>query len=126
MTTKEAFLFIGELMERAYGWHINNRLLGMSIEEFESKCEGMIHLLKAHEPRLMTLDEAEKAGICWLESRSGIIEACRVAVNLNRKKVTIGRISLSPIHVPLENYGRTWRCWTSRPTDEQRKAVKWE
>lgn len=26
----------------------------------------------------------------------------------------------------LSYYGKTWRCWTSRPTDEQRKVVKWE
>lgn len=25
-----------------------------------------------------------------------------------------------------DEYGKTWRCWTSRPTDEQRKAVKWD
>lgn len=25
-----------------------------------------------------------------------------------------------------EGYGKDWRCWTARPTDEQRKAVKWE
>lgn len=24
------------------------------------------------------------------------------------------------------SYGQKWRCWTQRPTDEQRKAVKWE
>lgn len=23
-------------------------------------------------------------------------------------------------------YNRGWRCWTARPTDEQRKAVKWD
>lgn len=23
-------------------------------------------------------------------------------------------------------YNREWRCWTARPTDEQRKAVKWD
>ena len=22
-------------------------------------------------------------------------------------------------------YGKTWRCWTSRPTDEQREATPW-
>ena len=26
----------------------------------------------------------------------------------------------------LEDYGTKWRCWTSRPTDKQREAVKWE
>ena len=24
------------------------------------------------------------------------------------------------------SYGQKWRCWTSRPTDDQRKAVKWD
>jgi len=25
----------------------------------------------------------------------------------------------------LRNYGVTWRCWTSRPTDEQREVTPW-
>lgn len=25
-----------------------------------------------------------------------------------------------------ETYGISWRCWTARPTDEQRKTVKWD
>ena len=24
------------------------------------------------------------------------------------------------------DYGKTWRCWPRRPTDEERKAAKWE
>ena len=24
------------------------------------------------------------------------------------------------------SYGMTWRCWTARPTDEQREAAKWD
>lgn len=24
------------------------------------------------------------------------------------------------------SYGEKWRCWTGRPTDEQREAVKWK
>ena len=23
-------------------------------------------------------------------------------------------------------YGKTWRCWTAKPTEEQRKAIPWE
>ncbi len=23
-------------------------------------------------------------------------------------------------------YGKSWRCWSAQPTDEQRKAVKWD
>ena len=23
-------------------------------------------------------------------------------------------------------YGKTWRCWSRKPTDEERKAAKWD
>ena len=26
----------------------------------------------------------------------------------------------------LEDYGRTWRCWTARPTEAQREVMAWE
>lgn len=25
-----------------------------------------------------------------------------------------------------DEYGKTWRCWTQRPTKEQREATPWE
>lgn len=27
---------------------------------------------------------------------------------------------------PLMKYGKTWRCWTWKPTEAQKQAVKWE
>ena len=29
-------------------------------------------------------------------------------------------------HVCFENYGKTWRAWAARPTDEERAAAPWE
>ena len=26
----------------------------------------------------------------------------------------------------LDKYGKTWRCWVEKPTEEERKAAKWE
>ena len=26
----------------------------------------------------------------------------------------------------LEDYGKTWRCWTAEPTQEQRKITSWD
>ena len=26
----------------------------------------------------------------------------------------------------IKDYGKTWRCWASRPTDEEREAAAWE
>lgn len=25
----------------------------------------------------------------------------------------------------VESYGKTWRCWANRPTDEERKSAEW-
>lgn len=29
-------------------------------------------------------------------------------------------------HLPYDHYGSSWRCWSRRPTDEERKAAKWD
>lgn len=30
------------------------------------------------------------------------------------------------IVLPHDNYGKTWRCWERKPTDEERSAAEWE
>jgi hypothetical protein len=30
------------------------------------------------------------------------------------------------IHTPKDEYGKTWRCWKEKPTDEERQAAEWE
>lgn len=29
-------------------------------------------------------------------------------------------------HAAMNRYGKGWRCWASRPTDEEREAAAWE
>ena len=36
----------------------------------------------------------------------------------------VGETSRS--HAALDRYGKGWRCWASRPTDEEREAAAWE
>lgn len=70
-------------------------------------------LLKAQEPRVMTPEEARNVEVVWVEDRSTReIYPCIVKNNMNDSK--------------LYKYGVQWRCWTAKPTEEQRKAVKWE
>ena len=69
-------------------------------------------LLKAQEPRVMTLDEAKSAFV--IEYRSG---------KLKEAGMTILDLDVDPANV---HYGVIYRVWTSRPTDEQREAVKWD
>ena len=72
--------------------------------------EAILGLLK---PRVLTLKEARNVEVVWVEDRStATIFPCVDKNGMNDSK--------------LYKYGVQWRCWTSRPTDEQRKAVKWD
>lgn len=77
-----------------------------------------IALLKAHEPRVMTLEEYE----AWIDTP--IKERNPVFHEERTKRGTFTRW-VNTVVCTLREYGKNDRCWTSRPTDEQRQAVKW-
>ena len=72
----------------------------------------MWELLKAQEPRVLTRGEMYDAFFVEYESGNG---HC-IGEELLYSNGDISR----------DDYGYTWRVWSTRPTDEQRKAVKWE
>ena len=88
---------------------------------------GMLisELLKAQEPRVMTLDEALGGEECWVEYPNGGCGYADCYLSYTTDGADIYRTMQHDFNVPLANYGKTWRCWTSRPTEEQREAAKW-
>ncbi len=90
-----------------------------------------IALLKAQEPRVMTYDEMMKAEICFLEVK-GIEEIDPfIRYEVDDKSYwsspyTNNEDNPFELLAEQEEYLINARCWTSRPTDEQRKAVKWD
>ena len=93
-------------------------------------------LLKAQEPRVMTLEEVKRMKrltICAVEQRSKVIKDAFNAeyggiVTLGTENfLDFGLYGNTNRYRRTEaRYGKSWRCWTARPTDEQRKEVKWE
>lgn len=93
-----------------------------------------IALLKAQEPRVMTwqeiVDTAPQMPFIWLESKENndrVFQSILFKTWLLDSIVTIITVMtqgwlFEGYHV---DYGKTWRCWTSRPTDEQREAIPW-
>lgn len=101
-----------------------------------------LELLKAQEPRVMTLEEVFE--------KSKHIDDCFVFVEYYSDDLERDdKPDLEPCFIHNEKsyfekdyhivsvfrggacmcflqsyYGETWRCWTSRPTDEQREAVE--
>lgn len=79
--------------------------------DFASILGDALALLKAQEPRVMTVEEAKSAFV--VEYRSGKMrEVGSALLDLN----------VDPLNA---EYGKIYRVWTSRPTDEQRKKEPW-
>jgi hypothetical protein len=91
-------------------------------------------LLKAQEPRVMTLEELEDwDGAVFFEAFEtdmyyALIENVDLTAGMDGEYVLVNVVP-GEHHRRIwggEHYGEIWRCWTSRPTDAQRKAVKWD
>ena len=91
--------------------------------------EYAIERLKVTEPRVMTFVEAKALDwdFCYLEQERMPGKAYRAVC---------GKYALTCVTWPVftgmrtaygdEAYNKRWRCWTAKPTDEQREAVKWD
>lgn len=91
-----------------------------------------IEALKSQEPRVMTLEEVRCANEepMWFESK-GTFRGQKGFWVLSKGVPPSYVIRLIPAvgkddtELSLAVYGKVWRCWTSRPTDEQRKIASW-
>ena len=98
--------------------------------KFENGCirgvmKDALELLNEQEPRVLTLEEATGEDECWFEHINGSNGYADVYCDWNGS-VWASRINkIMSSMIQAEAYGKQWRCWSARPTDEQRKAVKW-
>lgn len=98
----------------------------LRLNSCEAACQQAIEMLDAQTPRVMTLAEALAADYVYLEIKlhaSLPCDCCILAIDpdggiLPLKKGFAG-------YLDGEEYGETWRCWTQRPTEEQRRDTPW-
>lgn len=100
--------------------------------------KGAIELLKAQEPHVLTFDEIRqmKNMPVWEESKNGKVYVGWVLVydiqnGMGIKGINDERLGMTRPdgHVSwwhVCDYGRTWRCWSARPTEEQRREEPWQ
>jgi hypothetical protein len=89
----------------------------------------VLALLREQEPRLMTLEEVKAFDwdYCYLEEeRLPGKEYRAVCGDYALTCITWPCVASMRIQHGDDSYGKKWRCWTARPTDEQREAVKWD
>lgn len=87
----------------------------------------ILDLLKAQEPRVMTLEEVCK-GLVWLDTyRTSEVEPVYI-LEMNKRGEIYYLVFGAGARPMLydEDYNKEYRFWTSRPTDAQREAIPWE
>lgn len=84
-------------------------------------------VLKAQEPRVLTLDNLEEDEPYWLEQRRLFGEYVLLNHIEQDAKVPYAFFVRSYGHISfeVESYGKTWRCWSSRPTKKQMEVMPW-
>lgn len=105
--------------------HVPERYLGYA----PGACLDAIELLKAQDPRVMTPEEVNALDwdYCYLEQERMPGKEYRGLLGKHIMTcVTWPSITAAKLSYGIDKYGVTWRCWTSRPTDEQRRETPWE
>ena len=93
-------------------------------------------LLKEQRPRVLTLDEVRRnrEWVVWIEcnySKTQSIGQYKGKVSWHNKRLSDWERFLTIesgeyLFRESDKYGKTWRCWNVRPSDEQRKARAWD
>lgn len=95
----------------------------------QESMEALKKRMKEQEPRVMTLEEVREMSwdYCYLEEEVINDKILQIYSGKHRIKcITWPSIASCALSFGYEAYGKKWRCWTARPTEEQREAVKWE
>lgn len=118
---------IAEAAESGWVWITIEQARGV-LELINYQDQHIEAFLRDQEPRLLKLEEVKAFGwdYCYLEEeRLPGKEYRAVCGNYALTCITWPCVASMRIQHGDNSYGRKWRCWTAKPTEEQRKAVKW-
>lgn len=88
-------------------------------------CADALSLLKVQEPRVLTLEELYDAEYVFFEDdRTGVL--CLLPCGDDEYETYFTSRHCDIIQRRKENYSKSWRCWTSRPSDSERGNTPWE
>lgn len=99
--------------------------------------DDAIAILKFQQPRVLTAGEIRSLSNCpvWREtknSRQNLYQGWVLLYEIQKGMgITGERFGMAEPNgrvswFKTDDYSKTWRCWSSRPTDEQRKAAAWD
>lgn len=117
----------GDKVEKGWGCCVQRNADALAyIRQLESKLAEYEKPIKP-----LTFTEAMNADdLVWLEmnaenDRQRIAEVVPCVTKPEERAEILLMGSSRVAHLPYDHYGSSWRCWSRKPTDAERKAAKW-
>lgn len=100
------------------------------VEKLHNDALELLKALEEKKARLIPLEEVKEGNWDYVYLEQEIIPASKEITAFTGFRhrvscVTWPSITAMKISPGEKEYGRKWRCWTERPTDEQRKETPW-
>lgn len=123
MTNSEAIRIINQYDCNFY-WTDGEKI---PTEDLIEAFELAVKALDATEPRVLTLEEVrDEYEVVWLETKYLQPTVCLVDNGESDADWICFAFGVDDSY-PMSWHlcGKSWRCWSAKPTDEQREAVPW-
>ena len=104
----------------------------------EPLCADALSLIRQQQERIKEMEAAQTARVMTPEEVAAVPDGSVIWEEIKSTGICEAMIRDSNIFVngpdflalddvlDCDDYLKNYRCWTQRPTDEQREAVKWE
>ena len=130
MTREEAIGWLELLSKSAIGWDDHSEENAHIREESERRVAKALNLAiealkKVQEPRVLSLDELVADDVVWLEDCDKDTTVPGIYCDSNDTNTIFATRMKGYLNVLNDEYGKRWRCWSSRPTIEQMRATPW-
>lgn len=116
--TREKVIEGLEYLITAYAFHCD-----------DAECLGeAVKLLKEQETKLLDADEIISGIIYWMECEN-VSQVWPIEMHHIRNHHLLNGPEWEDDYGDvwkMPEYNKKWRCWSAKPTDEQRKVVKWD
>ena len=124
MTNSEAIRIINQYDCNFY-WTDGEKI---PTEDLIEAFDLAVKALKEQEPRVLTLEEVrDEYEVVWMETKYLLSPTVCLVDNgeSNVDWLYFAFGSDNSYGVAGRLYGKNWRCWSAKPTEEQREATPW-
>lgn len=123
MTNSEAIRIINQYDCNFY-WTDGEKI---PTEDLIEAFELAVKALDATEPRVLTFEEVrDEYEVLWVETKTHPPTVCLTDNGDSNEDWRWFSFGINDSYIlSSDSYGKKWRCWSAKPTEEQRESVKW-